>query len=256
MIKHGENIIIDGGDEIAFFYKKETEKPIINIWFPGAYDRKKGERQYQRHSWTRSFEGSFLIFDDSTINSDNDLKIGWFQGCDNRLIEKVKKVIEEAIVFLGFEEHDIRLFGSSAGGFAALKLSEYFKKADALVINPQIYVLNYYKSHVKEMLRYSYKKNIDELSGDDISKLSYFYSPDREGRIFYFQNTYDVTHIKKHLNKFIEAYTKYEFSELYYPKDYIFDKENNFFVIYYSDPNLKHTPPDLQGTKDFFEFIY
>lgn len=256
MIDTGENVVHCGNDEVAFFYKKVTDDPILNIWFPGAYDRNKGVKQYQRHSWISNFKGSFLIFDDPTISENNDLSIGWFQGSNGMLIESLIDLISTIKITLGFEEENIRFFGSSAGGFVALKLSEYFKKSDILVINPQTVVLKYSKNHVSKMLNYSYKKSSQELSESEIGKLSYLLSCDRSGRLFYFQNIHDKVHINLHLNKVLQSGSGHKVVEVNYSDVLTLSSKCNFYVIYYDDPLLKHNPPNMEVTKDFFDYAF
>jgi len=254
--KASENIVNAGGYDISFFYDQVSHTPVLNIWFPGAYNRAKGVTQFQRHTWIKNFEGSFIIFDDPTIEDGNDLSIGWFQGLQGELIAVLVGVIREIISELNFREENVRLFGSSAGGFVALKLSELLSEPDVLVINPQTNILNYSKKHVGNMLEYSYSKSNDMLTADEKNKLKHAPDLNRKGKIFYFQNKADKLHLKNHYGpvlSFLKLHQeKYDLLD-YSKSPSISDKKYNFYL--YTDSVLKHSPPDVNGTLDFFKIV-
>ena len=125
---------------------KNSDKIIIML--PGATNRKKGAVDYQRYSWSSSFEQSFITFSDPTITAENDLSIGWFQ---NKLgsygVGLLTILVRRIIAILGVSENDILFFGSSAGAFVSLKLANEFTVSPVVAINPQIYLYNYSKAH-------------------------------------------------------------------------------------------------------------
>src|SRR5690606_22871633 len=100
-------------------------------------------------------------------------------------------------------------FGSSAGGFTSLKMTETFQDSFAVVINPQTDILRYSKTHVSKLLKYSYgATNIDEMNDGCIENTRYIPSFDGKGKVFYFQNIFDQVHINNHCKPIIRLVNK------------------------------------------------
>lgn len=240
-------------DDASFeFYLdyKDSEKLVIML--PGATNRAKSIKNFQRHAWSDDFGCSVVSFLDSTVHEYNDLDIGWFQGKkDNYLIPKLLNAISKLIQKLNVHEKDVLLFGSSAGGFAALKLANHFSRSTVVVINPQIYLKNYTRLHFEKLLNYSYE-GISEAEvigsyGDRISV-----DVDLEKRvapILYYQNTFDRQHSEKQLKPFLEKIQNGLSNGLVNDTG-LFNTSKPFklHIIYYSDEANAHSPPDKNTT--------
>jgi len=264
MIGINKNINLDDGvfegDGCRIFFKfipSDVGEGII-FFFPGAYDRSKGAVQFQRHSWSSDYTDRYhcVIVDDPTINDDNDLSIGWFQGwngCD--LYSSLCNMVSSIYSSLDIVEEKIVFFGSSAGGFVSLKLSEYFSSATVFAINPQLFLNRFYEGKYNAMLDYCYSdKTSKEIEGLVSSKFRY--SPSRsieteKGFVCIFQNKADLFHVRNHLYLFLDCFSE-EDVVVHDVKNFNYDfckPDAKLNVFYYVDEYKKHSPPDREDTK-------
>lgn len=247
-----------GDNKYNYFFSYKENSKSLNVFFPGAYQRSKGEIQFQRHTWVDYFDGHALVIDDPTINKNNDLSLGWFQGRNGKsCFLELEELIRKFCDVLSIELKDLLLFGSSAGGYTSLKLAEKINESSILCINPQVNVLNYSKGHVDRMLEYSYGvKNRNSITPSLVSEnLVASYTGNRKGKIYYFQNLIDKSHVVKHQKIYV--------SGLCEDVDYgFFDYESDAFnssypvnIIYYTDELNGHSPPGLEETVEFFKYV-
>lgn len=266
MVEINKSINLDGGvfegDGCNIFFKfipSDVGDGII-FFFPGAYDRSKGAIQFQRHSWSSDYTDRYhcVIIDDPTINDNNELSIGWFQGwegCD--LYSSLCNMVSSMCSTLDIGEEKVVFFGSSAGGFISLKLSEYFLSATVLAINPQLFINRFYEGKYNVMLDYCYsnKKSL-EIEGLVSSKFRYTPSKNiknEKGFVCIFQNKVDLFHVKNHLDIFLSCFSKdndiayHDVNEFDY--GYFCKPSGKLNVYYYIDDYKKHSPPDREDTK-------
>ncbi|WOH37518.1 hypothetical protein RI844_19490 [Thalassotalea fonticola] len=257
-LNYGESTcsIFDEQIELNFysFIKKESSRLIILL--PGAVDRSKGAVGFQRYTWAKELNANVISFSDPTITESNDLKIGWFQNVSanfgvNYLYKTVKSVQKQ----LNIKDENVCFFGSSAGGFASLKVGEFNLKATVIAINPQIYLKNYSKNFYIPLLKYSYdrdndlrKKYINRLKVD--SKLI----TKRQGDTVIYQNIQDKEHVNLHLTPFINMLKPTQYNEIRLDE---FEKiQPGVSVILYDDIVAKHSPPGKSETIDFINQIF
>ncbi|WP_193085133.1 hypothetical protein [Halomonas sp. 3F2F] len=249
----------DGEYEIKFSYHPGVTSEKLIVFFPGAYDRTKGTVQYQRHSWVVDYvENSHcLVVDDPTINENNDLKIGWFQGWPGiDLFDGLRKLVLSICDEIGVDEKNIVFFGSSAGGFVSLKMTELFTDSTSIAINPQIYLNRFYKSGYEAMMDYSYKTR--KLDARISSKITY--SPDffdRQGKVYIFQNLSDEYHVANHIGVLLNGISDDAGVSEFQIKEFCnVPKSNSFLnVVYYEDVIKKHNPPSREDTRDIINSI-
>ena len=236
--------------------KSEASKKII-FFLPGAYNRTKGITQYQRHSWAEDYFHKFdcVFVDDPTINESNSLSIGWFQGNDGcNAFDALRKLVHFLIKQSKIDESDVVFFGSSAGGFTCLRLSNYFTKSTVIAINPQIYLDNYHKKFFYDMMSYSHSSvDIHNLSLDTIKKISFIpdFSPGC-GPIYIIQNKFDDHHMLHHVGVLMKSFQNNdsistEFVSCFGEKINI---RNRINILYYEDHEKKHNPPGKGDTKN------
>jgi predicted esterase YcpF (UPF0227 family) len=242
-------------DGIGFdFYLNYKKGKKILIGLPGAIDRKKRIYNFQRYSWSKDVDYSFMSILDPTIHEKNELDIGWFQGkFNNYPLPKLVSLLKKLFIKNDINEEDVLFFGSSAGGFIALQLSNFFPLSKIVVINPQIYIDRYYKSKYTQLTSYSYKgmshteikaKFNNRISVDiDFSK--------RIAPIFYYQNREDKHHVTHHLSRYLETLDKEVVEEVTIYDG--LDVNKKIYVISYSDSDKKHTPPNQEETLKIIE---
>lgn len=249
--------VVSDNIQFSFYgsFKKESKR--IAVFLPGASSRKYGEYDFQRHSWGKDFESfDCVFFSDPSIKSSNDLTIGWFQCSEEGYgVKSLKSIIDSLLAAKGFNEDQLLIFGSSAGGFVSLKLSEYFKKALVVAINPQVYLYNYTKSFYEKMVSVCY-----EGRSPSFLKLNYLdritYSPeitDRTNPVFIFQNVADEKHYLRHF-KPLSKTLGVDIFDIEVAGESFPDRP--FQLCVYQDEVLKHAPPNKNDTMIFLDAAF
>ncbi|MDK9687561.1 heparinase II/III family protein [Halomonas sp. LC1] len=236
-------------------FKKNASK--LAVFLPGATSRKYGEFDFQRHSWGQDLaDFDCVFFSDPSVKDSNNLTLGWFQNEESSYgIDSLKEVIVALLKKTGYTQKELFIFGSSGGGYVALKLSEYFKNALVLAINPQIYLFNYSISHYENMLRCCYEGRAASF----VKKNFYerlVYTPSsfkRKNPVFILQNISDDKHYKKH---FMPLANKRKLMPLEIDSVGNEEVRTNLNLLTYKDDVLKHTPPNKEDTLAVFEKIF
>ncbi len=247
--------VIENGIVFDFFLDyKENNKMVIML--PGALDRSKNINNFQRFSWSDDANYSLLTLLDPTIQESNNLGIGWFQGTkDNYALPKLINLLKNILKINKISEKNISFFGSSAGGFSALKLANSFLNSKIIVINPQIYIYKYSKNEYEKLISYSYK----ELSKDEIISLykdRLMVDVDftiRKEMIYYYQNIRDRDHLEKHLNPYLKTLNRELFQLLDLNDKVTSDKK--LYIFKYNDPESGHSPPNKEKTLAIIEDV-
>lgn len=165
---------------------------------------------FQRWSWASLFNGHCLFVSDPALHTNDTLSLAWYSGTASvdplvRIAEFLNKVASQ----FGIEPSEIYSYGSSGGGFAALRLLTFMPEAAGVAINPQTNI-NAYKSpktqkyydtcfgglQKAEMMQFFPKRislleNVERLSGR---------------RILIAQNVQDEHHLKDHFIPLCEAF--------------------------------------------------
>ncbi len=240
--------IVEDGTDFNFYLNYKKGKKLL-VALPGAINREKRVYNFQRYSWSKDVDYSFMSVLDPTIHEKNELDIGWFQGKHNnymlpKFINLLKKIFDKN----GVKEEDVLFFGSSAGGFTALQLSNFFPSSIVIAINPQIYINRYYKSKFNQLIEYSYNGisnlEIENRFNNRIS-INIDFSK-RIAPIYYYQNSEDKHHLEHHLKRYLETLDKDIVDEVTMGDELCFHKK--IHVIIYSDVDKKHTPPNKEDT--------
>lgn len=166
---------------------------------------------FQRSSWASDFSDSVLNISDPTLNKMKNLRLGWYWGTQGSpLIDEISKLIVKIASSLGVKQKDIVIYGSSGGGYAAIRIGAYLNSGVCVVaINPQTNILNYAEMPVVDFLKsYFSSENID-LKDVERNNCDYFSvipqcANNPNLRLVYYQNKKDLSHYKKHFIPFIE----------------------------------------------------
>jgi len=235
--------------EVNFFFDRKGAKKLL-IMLPGASKRAHGHIDFQRRTWSEDFpEHDVLTLTDPTLRPDNDIGLAWFQyNKDNYGLDAIATVVRRVIASTGHREVDITFFGSSAGGFGALQLAGAFPEANAIAINPQIYLYNYTRSFFKDMLETCYPdlKESDVLARFPNRMAVNIDLSSRIGKIFIFQNTCDEIHVSRHLKPLLETMKHQTLTQADVDADPA--AAGKFNVIYFTEATLGHSPPSRQMT--------
>ncbi|GAB2581317.1 hypothetical protein [Nitrincola alkalisediminis] len=245
------------GCELKYVYHESLCPEKIIFFFPGAYDRSKGDVQFQRNSWFPDYieKYSCVFFDDPTIDENNNLTIGWFQGDRSNALCCASQLVSKIVKDSGLSNKDVVFFGSSAGGFVSLKMSNIYTESTVVAINPQIYLNKFYPRLYSAMIDICYPDQV-ENDNDIIERISY--SPEltgRYGKVFIIQNKSDTFHLVNHVGvlqkrfNFFRVFDVTSFQEG-------FKSENSFNIVFYDDAVLGHNPPSRYDTKLIMKEIF
>lgn len=235
-------------DELYCFIIRlsSTNKNFICMG-PGAHPRDKRTAEgklitppfFVRWRWYNYFEESIIAYADPVMFHKDDINLAWFTG--NRQhwpLEDVASIIEKLAVNQKVINDNIMFFGSSGGGFSSVMLATLIKGSKALVNNAQLYVLNYYKTHVEKLFE-MLQEEFDGLSREEIIdeinyRLNLIELIKRENYappITYYANIKSCNDINSQVAPFI-----LEYHNLDYP--------NTLNIIYYHDPDVDkaHNP--------------
>ncbi|GGE75207.1 hypothetical protein GGR41_000357 [Paenalcaligenes hominis] len=266
-LKAGENKVSVANGEFSFYYE-ESKSPTskLAIFFPGAYNREKGAVQYQRFSWLVDYSSAMhcISLSDPTINEENDISTGWFQGRRGEFcpVTAVPELINKIKAMLGIVNIEVFFFGSSAGGFSALKASEYVDNIIVVVINPQVYLARYLRHRLEPMLKYSYGFSFSEIGAED---KRFSFSVDEEKissgckKYYIFQNSCDDHHVINHAGQLLinhpQIVHKSEVQDNLVNLDSLVLVAGKINLISYADPATGHSPPSRKDTRKIIETI-
>ncbi len=240
---------INVDNTLLYFYLHYIPGQKLIVALPGATDRSKSFYNFQRYSWAKNLDYSFMSFLDPTIQETNDLSIGWFQGTsDNYALPKLVTLLKNLFTQNNIDEKDVVFFGSSAGGFTSLKIANDFPNSKIIVINPQIYVYNYVKGIYESFIAYTYpdhtKKEILQTFGNRLTVEIEFSK--RNAEIYYYQNIGDTHHMVRHLKPYLETLDTNVF-QIIHNNDSIL-KNKKLYIFKYDDPEGGHSPPNKEKT--------
>lgn len=244
------DISAEKGNLCFYLDYKSNEKEFI-VLLPGAINRDKIIKNFQRFSWSDEMDYNVISVLDPTIKEDNSISIGWFVGNERQfaldsLIVYFRKLFQNNKV----PTNKVTFFGTSAGGYTALKISSYFLDSKIIVINPQTDVFKYYEKDYKILL----EKCFPSYSEEEVkAKFSNRFTVNvnlyrRIAPIFYFQNKYDRHHTKEHLKPFLSTIKSNYQNLINVEQDFELNDISKLNVLMYSDDESKHTPPSKEIT--------
>lgn len=199
-----------GRFECLFFNKKSSDRLFILL--SGARDPKtQGLPKFDRWSWYGKLPGSVLCISDPTLFLDTKrLRIGWYLGDEGHdWSMDLADLVKVCASLLNIPTKKIMAYGSSAGGFASLKLAAMLGDATAVAINPQTDALKYYEKAINLLLEVGYSGvALDTLPQAMKSRFSAIdalkMAP--EARCLVVQNKLDEYHYEHHFVNLCDAF--------------------------------------------------
>lgn len=214
-----------------FFYKHDENSSKLYIIFSGS-KQPPIVPLFKRNSWNYFFDGSVLYIADPMFIKYPDLDLGWYIGTkDYCLINALEDIIYKIKDLT--KKQQIICYGSSGGGYACLKFSEFIP-SHCIAINPQINLLDYpYFDNFKK---------ITMIEADDrfIERLRVIFKDNSHYLLLF--NEKDSHDLLKHLFpllRFFNQYPKYGLTRL---------TSNLYIFIYhaYGDHNAQEDLNILQ----------
>lgn len=199
-------------------YQWVTSQKKHYIFFNGALP--KDVRRYptfNRHSWAQKLDSNILNIYDSSLNFDQDYRLGWYYGTHKKpLSADISSIIKCLKEQRSLQNHDLIFYGSSGGGWAALKYSSLFPGSLAVAINPQTEILKYqFETSVQKFLFHSYpnmeRHHIEAISLTDlrIDPSSFIKAEhERKSKFIIAQNIVDEHHYLHHYLPFWKNFSQ------------------------------------------------
>ncbi|WP_156096049.1 glycosyl transferase family 2 [Methanobacterium sp. SMA-27] len=183
----------------------------------GAYEPEKiSPPIYRRHSWESKFEESVIYYNDPTLYIDPELYIGWGIGkIDDWYLLVIADIIQILARKNNITPENMLFFGSSGGGFTAIMLSTFIKNSSVIVNNPQIFLTNYAKRHLNQMINSCFD-NLDletvlEQYGHRIDIVKCFEHQQYMPNLTYIVNSDSKNDILNHFIPFIESLVLFKY---------------------------------------------
>lgn len=155
---NGPYLVNSRGLKIPIIINHKEEK-FLFVLFSGAIDRKRQEPPvFNRWTWRDRFPGTVLCISDPVLEADPSIELGWYIGSDTVSgAEAIAELIITIASRLNIPLNRVITYGSSGGGFAALKITETLKRGVAVAINCQVDALDYREGAVNAMLNVCFR---------------------------------------------------------------------------------------------------
>lgn len=200
-----------GGFRFDLLWRPRPGAGRLFLLFSGAVDRARMDPPvFQRWSWAPHFPGHCLFVADPMLHLDPALALAWDAGTPALdPLAVVAALLERALPVLGLAPADVVAWGSSGGGFAALRMASVLPGAAAVAVNPQTVVTAY-------AVRGRVRRFLDVCFGGLGPAAALAAHPDRlslmahlpalaRARIVLAQNTEDAEHLDGHMRPFCAA---------------------------------------------------
>ncbi|MCJ0827917.1 hypothetical protein MN869_05525 [Acinetobacter sp. NIPH1876] len=186
------------GDIPVNFIKKDSRKLVVFLNAALALDAQKKHYPYfNRISYHKDLDCNCLYLYDISLNMADNYTIGWYRGTtENKLNDTYVEIINKVIADLGIKNKDVVLYGSSAGGFAAMKFAEKINGVTAVAINPQVEISKFIDKNA--VAKFENIFDVNSYKDDTII------NPKNLGKskVIYVQNTQDTDHYENHFKPF------------------------------------------------------
>lgn len=191
-----------------FAFAKKPKAKRLFVLFSGAAPRDKVDPPvFQRWKWADRFPGHVLYVSDPALFEDERLGLAWYVGVGGEdPLPFIAETVQELAGYLKVKRKHIVLYGSSGGGFAALRMQDFLSGATSVAINPQITLKKYNKGLVNHYLTLCHNSTFDafdfEKNADRFDLLKTRRT--QKDRIVLVQNVMDKGHYENHFSKYCE----------------------------------------------------
>lgn len=205
-------------EQYDFICVPKPESQRLVVFFSGDARRNKFEPPvFQRWSWASKFPATCLFFSDPALYHHKHLGLAWYAGFDGGdYLEQIWKTVAEVAEKLGVEDGQVFSYGSSGGGYAALRSARYFPGLQVIAVNPQTELWHYPEKWTKRLASACYGvDSLPEIRQEQHYKFSAL-DPDvgeNAASIFLAQNELDVDHLENHYRPFVRFIQESGFEE-------------------------------------------
>lgn len=203
------------GEQYDFVFAPKPETGRLIVFFSGDARRSTFQPPvFQRWSWASKFPASCIYFSDPALYHDKNLGLAWYAGNSHGdYLGHIAKIVRSVAETLGVDERQGRVlsYGSSGGGFAALRFARYYDGVRVVAINPQTDLWKYPTKWTNRMSKVCYDaEGLGEVSQEHLYKFSALDSEviSRIADILVAQNVQDIDHYENHftpLKEYVQA---------------------------------------------------
>ncbi len=197
------------GEQYDFIFAPKPETGRLIVFFSGDARRSTFQPPvFQRWSWASKFPASCLYFSDPALYHHNNLGLAWYAGNSHGdYLEHIAHIVGSVAETIGAAEGQVFSYGSSGGGFAALRFARYYEGLHVIAVNPQTDLWKYPTKWTDRMSRVCY--GAKDLEGIAKSHRYKFTGLDPEilskARSFFLaQNVQDTDHYQNHFTPFVK----------------------------------------------------
>ncbi len=184
---------------------------VLFVMFHAAFDRTKAALPvFARWSYGKVLGGHVLSVCDPTLYLDDELRLGWYVG--SRYADPMQVLLATANrvrELLDLAGDRVVFYGSSGGGFAALRAAASCRFGRAVVINPQTEITAYFETFVSRFAKvfapeWTPQECRDRypLRWSALAAIADARLQQRDLRIVYAQNLHDKVHHARHFRPF------------------------------------------------------
>ncbi|MFC3170284.1 glycosyltransferase [Paracoccus fontiphilus] len=198
------------GHRFDFLWSPKADAKRLFVIFSGDARRNKiSPPVFQRWKWAPHFIGHCLYVSDPMLHMHPDMGLAWYAGtvdCDplKEIILRVKALLTS----LGLKDQDVCAYGSSGGGFAALRMAAIWPGISVVSINPQTNIANFKWASPDLYAQVCLNRPDRHAALSDFpERMDLVHQVDklRNRRIVLVQNTLDSHHFEKHYKPFCSA---------------------------------------------------
>lgn len=195
-----------GGHIYDFLFSPNAGTKKLFVLFSGDAMRKKYDPPvFQRWKWAEAFPGHCLYISDPALYLDEKLGLAWYAGNkDFDPMTVISRLITDIATTMGVPADGIVTYGSSGGGFAALRALTFLPQATAVPVNPQTDITQYEFKNVERYTEIAFGTRDRGEALKLAPRLSLFNAMNvlRSRRIIYMQNSTDTHHLNEHFIPF------------------------------------------------------
>jgi hypothetical protein len=194
-------------EQYDFIFAPKPETGRLVVFFSGDARRSTFEPPvFQRWSWASKFPASCLYFSDPALYHHSNLGLAWYAGNSRGdYLAHMAQIVASVANAVGAGEDQVFSYGSSGGGFAALRFARYYNGLRVIAINPQTNLWRYPVKWTDRMSKVCYgADNLGVVPKDQQYKFTALDPEVTAGArsIFLAQNVQDTDHYENHFTPF------------------------------------------------------
>ncbi len=194
---------VDGATLHAYIHLMRSSRLVVMLH--GAAEVGAPMPIFARWNWAPLLGASVLAISDPTLEMERTLRIGWYLGTDKLdAMATLPKFVRAVARACDVPEDRVCFYGSSGGGYAALRLASAMPTPRAVALNPQIDLKAYHGGDVQPLFKLLTGTTTPDdaffkgISGVDAVAKGVEAA---DARFVVIQNADDVFHYRHHFSK-------------------------------------------------------